>query len=163
MPEFNNLTELYKYLQNEMREVMNNEMADMVKKKESESVEKNVYDVYKPNNGKPFVYDRRKTNGGLADESNMKHTVKNTSNSVELSVKNTTKGKDQNFQIADLVEYGDGYNNKEYEYKTNRDGTASEYLSGRPFTEKTEEDILQSNEHVTVMKNGLKSRGIDVT
>jgi hypothetical protein len=161
--EFKNENELIKYLQSQMRDVMNNEMAQMVKKKESESVEKNVYQAYQPENGEPFIYERRKINGGLADERNMKHKVKNVPNGVELSVENKTKGKDDNFQIADLVEYGDGYNGKEYDYKTNRIGTEHEYLRGRPFTEKTEEDIVQSNEHVEIMKNGLKARGIDIT
>jgi hypothetical protein len=158
--EFKNLNELIKYLNVQMRDVMNTDMAQMVKKKESESVEKNVYEAYQPENGEPFVYERRKTNGGLSDESNMKHSVKNVPNGVELSIKNTTKGKDQNFQIAELVEYGDGYNGREYEYKTNRNDTADEYLRARPFTEKTEEVILQSDEHVKVMRNGLKAKGI---
>jgi hypothetical protein len=161
--EFKNLTELNKYLNQQMREVMENEMAAMVKKKESESVEKNVYEAYQPENGKPFVYERRKTNEGLADERNMKHKVKNIKDGVELSVENTTKGKDQNFRLDTLIEYGDGTDGKEYQYKTNRLNTADEYLRDRPFTEKTEESIAQSNEHVEVMKNSLKSRGINVT
>src|SRR5205085_10844403 len=107
--------------------------------------------------------ERRKTNSGLADESNMKHKVKNVKDGVELSVENTTKGKDQNFRIDTLIEYGDGTDGKEYQYKTNRINTADEYLRARPFTEKTEESIAQSNEHVEVMKNALKAKGIDVT
>ena len=161
--EFKNLTELNKYLNQQIREVMDNEMAAMVKKKESESVEKNVYQAYQPDNGEPFVYERRKTNGGLEDERNMKHNVRNIKDGVELSVENTTKGKDQNFRLDTLIEYGDGTDGKEYQYKTNRINTADEYLRARPFTEKTEESIAQSNEHVEVMKNALKAKGIDVT
>jgi hypothetical protein len=161
--EFKNLTELNKYLNQQIREVMDNEMAAMVKKKESESVEKNVYQAYQPDNGEPFIYERRKTDGGLADERNMEHKVKNVKDGVELSVENITKGKDQNFRLDTLIEYGDGTDGKEYQFKTNRIGTADEYLRGRPFTEKTEESILQSNEHVKIMKNTLKAKGIDVT
>jgi hypothetical protein len=161
--EFKNLEELIKHLNIQMRDVMNNEMAQMVKKKESESVVKNVYEAYQPDNGEPFVYERRKTNGGLADERNMKHKVKNVVNGVELSVENKTKGKDDNFQLDTLIEYGDGTDGKEYDYKTNRISTQDEYLRGRPFTEKTEEAILQSDEHVKIMRNGLKAKGIDIT
>jgi hypothetical protein len=163
MPEFKNLTELNKYLNQQMRDVMNNEMAQMVKTKESESVEKNVYQAYTPNNGEPFVYQRRRENGGLADTKNMMHQVKNVANGVELSVENRTKGKDDKFQLDTLIEYGDGTDGKEYEYKSNRDGTADQYLRARPFTERTEEAIAQSNEHVQIMRNGLKTRGIGVT
>lgn len=162
MPEFKSLTELNKYLNTQMRSVMENEMAQMVKKEESDSVQKNVYQQYQPNNGEPYIYERRKENGGLADKSNMKSKVKNVPNGLELSVENITKGKDDKFRIDDLVEYGDGTNGKEYEYKDNRSDTADEYLRARPFTEKTAENILQSNAHVQVMKNGLKAKGIDV-
>jgi hypothetical protein len=140
---------------------MENEMATMVKNEESKSVEKNVYQQYQPDNGEPFVYERRKTTGGLADKKNMKHKVKNVPNGVELSVENVTKGKDDKFKIADLVEYGDGYDGKEYEYKDNRIDTADEYLQARPFTERTGETILQSDAHIETMKLGLKSRGIE--
>jgi hypothetical protein len=93
----------------------------------------------------------------------MKHKVKNVVNGVELSVENKTKGKDDNFQLDTLIEYGDGTDGKEYDYKTNRIDTQDEYLRGRPFTEKTEEAILQSDEHVKIMRNGLKAKGIDIT
>lgn len=164
MVKFNNIKELEKYMNKQMSEVMNNEMAQMVKKKESESVEKNVYQAYQPSSpdGEPWKYERRRTNGGLADIRNMTHEVINSGNGVELTVENKTKGKDQNFEIDDLVEYGDGYNGKEYEFKKNRDGTAQQYLRPRPFTQRTKEDILMTNKHVDTMRKGLKSRGIDV-
>lgn len=162
MPEIKSLTELNKYLNKQIRSVMEQEMATMVKNEESKSVEKNVYQQYQPNDGEPFIYERRKTSGGLADKKNMKHKVKNIPNGVELSVENVTKGKNDKFKIADLVEYGDGFDGKEYEYKDNRINTADEYLQARPFTERTVESIQQSNEHLLVMKLGLKARGIDV-
>jgi hypothetical protein len=162
MPEFANLDELQVFINGKVEEIMDNEMAQMVKQKESESVETNVYDKYRPNNGEPYVYKRRETSGGLADVSNMQHNVTNNRNGVTLSVENITKGQQENFKIADLVEYGDGYNGKEYQFKNNRDGTAKQYLVARPFTEKTEDIIEQTNEHVKIMEKGLKSKGIDI-
>lgn len=159
--KFKSLTELNKFLQKEMRSVMENEMAQMVKNEESDSVQKNVYQQYEPNQGEPFIYERRKEAGGLADKNNMKSKVKNVPSGVELSVENVTKGKNQKFRLDTLIEYGDGTDGKEYTYKDNRDDTADQYLQARPFTERAAENILQSNAHVHTMKSGLKAKGID--
>ena len=163
MPEFKNLTELNKYINQQMKNALQNEVAQVVKNKEQEKVVTEVYEKYTPNNGEPWVYERRGTSGGLADQRNMKSKVKNIKDGVELSVENVTKGKDEKVQISDLVEFGDGYRGLEYDYKENRDDTADQYLQSRPFQERTVDELAQTNEHVKAMKNGLIRQGLNVT
>lgn len=165
MATVNSINELKKYLNKYIQEVLDENVAPVVKNKEQEKVITEVYDKYSPStpDGEPFKYERRGWNGGLADQKNMKHQVKNTANGVELSVENVTKGKDENFRLDTLIEYGDGTDGKEYEYKTNRDGTAYQYLQGRPFTKSTIEELEQSGEHIQAFVRGMKGKGIEIT
>jgi hypothetical protein len=166
MPEFKTLAQLEAHVNKIMRDALNTEVAQLVKNKEQEKVITEVYDKYKPSspNQEPWIYERRGTRDGLADQKNMKHKVKSLGKgSLELSVENKTKGKDDKYQISDLIEYGDGYNGMEYDWKDNRDNTADQYLQARPFQEKTMESIEQSGEHIKAMKKGLIRQGLDVT
>jgi hypothetical protein len=165
MPEFKSLTELNKYLQKHMRDVLQNEVAEKVKEVEQRNIQDEVYEGYKTSNtgGEPWIYQRRRTNDGLQDKKNIKSKVKNVKDGAELSVENVTKGKDDKFRLDTLIEYGDGTDGKEYEYKDNRDNTADQYLRGRPFTQETTNELTQTNEHVQVFKNGMKNRGFDIT
>ena len=86
--------------------------------------------------------------------------VKITNNSVEMSVRNTTTGKDDSFEIADLIEYGDGHNGKEYSYKENREGTSDQYLNSRPFTERTIRELENYRLHIDALKGDLENKGI---
>ncbi|MED3562244.1 hypothetical protein [Bacillus xiapuensis] len=164
MTTVNNIKELSKYLNKHMKEVLEENVAPVVKNKEQEKVITEVYDRYSPStpDGEPFKYERRGYNGGLADQKNMQHKVKTTKDGVELSVENVTKGKDQNFRLDTLIEYGDGTDGKEYQYKTNRDGTANQYLQGRPFTKSTIEELEQSGEHIQAFVRGMKTKGIEI-
>jgi hypothetical protein len=167
MPEFSTLKQLEAYINKQMRDVLQNEVAEKVKDVEQRNIQDEVYEGYVTSQagGQPYIYQRRRTNGGLQDKKNMKSKVKNlgSGQGVELSVENVAKGKDDKFRLDTLIEYGDGTDGKEYEYKTNRDGTADQYLRGRPFTNETVKELESSNEHVHVFKNGMKSRGIDIT
>jgi hypothetical protein len=162
--EFSNLKQLEKYLNKQMADVLQNEVAEKVKDVEQESIDRTVYRGYQPTSpdSEPWVYERRRDDGGLRDRRNMEEAITHTSNGVELSVENTTTGKDDNFEIADLVEYGDGTNGKEYTFKRNRDDTAKQYLRGRPFTQETVETLERTGEHVDEMRKGLKRKGLDV-
>lgn len=165
MPTFKTMKEVEDYIKKQMAETMKQEVAYVVKKTESEKVYSEVYDAYKPKNGEPWRYRRRKKNGGLADTRNMKHKVTTNDNDVELSVENTTKSAHAKygwFRIDDLVEYGDGHNGKQYIYKTNRDGTAWQYLRARPYTAKTIEELKNNKAHIEAFKRGMKKRGIDI-
>lgn len=164
MPTFDNLKQLEDYLNKQMADVMQKEVAEKVKDVEQKQIDKTVYDGYSPSSddGEPWQYERRRDKGGLRSRDNMDVDVQMVGNGVELTVENTTKGKDDNFEIADLVEYGDGYNGKQYTYKRNRDGTANEYLRARPFTKNTADELEMTGEHIDAMKKGLKARGLSV-
>jgi hypothetical protein len=162
---FNSMKDLEKYINQQMADVLQNEVAEAVKKEQSYQVEDEVYDKYSPSSpdGEPWVYERRRDNGGLSDTRNMiTSSPSYTGDGVEVSIENITKGSDDNFQIADLVEYGDGTNGKEYEHKTNRDNTAYQYLRGRPFTKATVEELERTGEHIDAARKGLKRKGLDI-
>jgi hypothetical protein len=168
MPEFKTIKQIEAHINKLMREALNTEVAKVVKNKEQEMVVSEVYDKYSPSteDGEPWEYERRGWKGGLADQKNMKHKTVSlgTGNGLQLSVENKTKGKDdKNMYISDLIEGGDGYNGLEYNYKSNRDGTAGQYLKARPYQQKTVESLEQSNEHVEALKKGLIRQGLDVT
>jgi len=166
MPKFNTLKQLEDHINKLMRDALNVEVAKVVKDTEQEKVITEVYDKYKPSSpdGEPWIYKRRGSSGGLADQRNMKHKVVSlgTANGLELSVENKTNGKDDKVQISDLIEYGDGYNGLEYDWKDNRDDTADQYLQARPFQQKTVQELEQTNEHVEAMRKGLRRQGLDV-
>jgi hypothetical protein len=166
MPDFTTIKQLETHINKLMRDAMNDEVAKVVKNKEQEMVVTEVYDKYSPSSpdGEPWVYERRGSKGGLADQKNMKHKVVSLGNvgGLELSIENKTKGKDENIYLSDLVEGGDGYNGLEYNFKSNRDGTADQYLRPRPYQQKTVEALEQSGEHVEALKKGLIRQGLDV-
>ncbi|MEL3959403.1 hypothetical protein NST17_19820 [Caldifermentibacillus hisashii] len=165
MPAFNNLNSLIKHLNERViKNALGNEVAEKVRDIEQRKIDKTVYSGYRPStsDGEPWVYKRRRDNGGLRDRKNMIADVQVTSDGVKLSVENVTTGSQDNFKIADLIEYGDNTNGKEYAYKRNRDGTADQYLRSRPFTKNTIEELKRTGEHIDALIDGLKKQGIDV-
>lgn len=124
--EFDSLAKLLKHVEKKhFRPVMETVMAEMVKDEEQKAIDKTVYDAYKPGteDGEPWVYKRRRDNGGLRSRDNMKVNVKRVGDGIELSVENITKGAN-GYEISEGIEYGTGY-----EYTSNRDGTADQYTS----------------------------------
>jgi hypothetical protein len=160
---FKNLKDLEKFLNNKIKSAMQNEVAEKVRDVQQSKIDSEVYDAYQPHteDNEPYVYDRRRDDDGLRDRENMVADVKDSGNGVELSVENVAKGKDNDFQIAGLIEYGDGAGYGEYDYKYNRDGTAEQYLKERPFIEETRKSLRQTKQHVDALKNGLNRQGID--
>ncbi|MEK4907333.1 hypothetical protein [Niallia sp. FSL M8-0099] len=157
--EFDSLAKLLKHVEKKhFRPVMETVMAEMVKDEEQKAIDKTVYDAYKPGteDGEPWVYKRRRDNGGLRSRDNMKVNVKRVGDGIELSVENITKGAN-GYEISEGIEYGTGY-----EYTSNRDGTADQYTSPRPFTQETEKEILSRDLHTKTMKQALKARGLDI-
>lgn len=163
--EFKNLKELERYINKQMAETLQNEVAEKVKDVEQRNIQEQVYEGYRPNSPdrEPWKYERRRwQNGGLGDRNSMEVNVSSNGSDVELTVTNRAKSQDGDFEIAPLIEYGDGYNGLEYDYKNNRDNTASQYLKGRPFTAETIDELNKTNEHVTAFKQGMRKRGIEV-
>jgi hypothetical protein len=160
---FKNLKELEKFLNNKIKSAMANEVAEKVRDVQQSKIDTEVYDAYQPNtpDNEPYVYDRRKDNDGLRDRENMIADVKDSGHGVELSVENVAKGKDKDFQLAGLIEYGDNAGYGEYDYKYNREGTAEQYLKERPFIEETRKSLRQTKQHVDALKQGLHRQGIN--
>lgn len=156
---FNNMAQLNSYINKQLEKVLKNDVSPVIKEKESEMVEQEVYAKYKPNNGEPWRYERRKEHGGLADINNMKEYINVKNNKVNLEIVNETTG-DEGYLIADLVEGGDKKNGKEYKYKNNRSGDAQDYLNPRPFQEKTVEALNSSSEIKQAVRRGLNNLGI---
>lgn len=131
------------------------EVANAVKKNEAESIEQQVYGVYKPKD-----YPRRGTKGGLGSKENMVAIVAG----GVLTVTNETPpasgdGYTTDKQLDILVEYGDGYSGNFYDFGSNGGGR---YLFARPFTLHTIESLRGNKDHVEALRAGLKQRGLNV-
>lgn len=165
MPTFANFGELEKFLKDKIANALENEVAEIVRDHQQIAIEDVVYSRYNVVDGvhqDPYVYERRRDRGGLSDRHNMIGTIDYTTDGVRLSIENITKGADSNFEIAGLIEYGDGWQGKEYEYKRNRDNTAYQYLNPRPFIQTTRDRLRQSGDHVRSLRDGLIRQGIVV-
>lgn len=158
-PQFNDMKSLEAFLLQKIQRAMVDTVALEVKQLESENIKEVVYNSYAPK-----VYDRREDNGGLSDIGNMKHQVISGGNHVVLSVDNTTMSNPNYnpnnkspFELAGLVEYGDGAGFGEYDYKSSPD-----YLQPRRFIEKTKQD-LENGKAREIMIKGLIKEGISTT
>lgn len=160
---YKDLNSLFKHLQQQViPDVLEQDVLPVVQKTQSEMVEKHVYDAYSPSspNGEPWVYERRRYNGGLSDPRNMMASFYTVTGGYEMLVQNITKGSDDNFYITPLIEYGDGYGGLQYKYKQNRDNTSWQYLRGRGFIHETIQELKRTLNHVKSFERGLRRHGI---
>lgn len=67
---FDNLSDLFAYIEKDIQDSLKNEVAEEVKNIMSQSVRTSVYNGYDP-----FVYTRRFNNGGLMCKNNMRSHV----------------------------------------------------------------------------------------
>lgn len=155
---FKTTKELYDYLQMKIADSLQNEVFEEVRDVEQKNIDSTVYKSHTPK-----AYQRRGEDGGLiADENIVKEMIDDNT----LSVRNETpanldsqykRATDKN--LPELIEYGDGYNGTHYDYPygENRD----KFMSARPFTQNTIEELEQTKAHVAALKKGLKRNGID--
>ena len=160
------MAELNKAINGMLVDMLNkdNLVSDSIKYTESDMVEQVVYDRYAPNSGEPWIYERRKDKGGLADVDNMYHEAAQANGKVKMKVLNLTppnpKFNDNNLkrgEVAHLVEGGDGAHG--LKYHGSGDG---EYTDPRPFQEETVNQLLRDKEHVQALKTELKAMGLSV-
>lgn len=165
MPTFSNLNELFKYVQEALSDTMQNEVTEVVKETESQAIEDEVYSRYNIVDGErknPYVYQRRGVHGGLSDPDNMVQVVEIIGDQVVLELTNVTRGQQEpSLMVADLVEYGDGVGG-EYDFKSNRDGTAYQYLNPRPFTVETIRRLQESGIITKVVVESLRRKGFTI-
>lgn len=166
MPDFKNLKDLFFYLQNDVAESMQENVLGTVKAIEQYEIFETVYGAYNVTDQgrqEPYVYERRYTEGGLGDVHNIEGDIELKNGEVTMKVINTTKMKDHpSAPLAPLVEYGDNAGYGKYDYKSNKDDTAYQYLQPRPFTQRTKEVLERDKDHVKTLKRSLESKGYDV-
>lgn len=75
---FDNINDLFKYVENKTKDAMKTEVVDTAKSAMSEAINTDVYDVYDPE-----WYTRRGTNGGLSDTEN--YTVHEIKDGIEIT------------------------------------------------------------------------------
>ena len=142
-----------KSLQNEIMRranlALDNEVANNVKEKLKSHVQKDVYSTYSP-----VEYERRKENGGLVDENNIKHKVRERTLYVyeeapiegpRLDAPNWVNKSDS---LARIIEDG-AYN--PWNYRNYR------WTKPRPFMENTQDDInYRYADIVKLLKNRIE-------
>jgi hypothetical protein len=143
MPEFSNLADLERYLNQKISKALETTVSEEAKKTMSEHVEIDVYDRYNPTS-----YERT---GALADESNIQTTMINDNT---LEIENVRKDEETGRLVAPVIESGKGY---EWGYNRN----LNEVIGERPFIQETAKD-LASGKALAALAEGLKKQGLDV-
>lgn len=135
---FDNINDLFKYVDNKTKDAMKNEVADTAKSAMSEAVNTDVYYVYDP-----VWYTRRGTNGGLSDTENF--TVHEIQDGIEITNDTPLDNGCMSPRLDDIICNG---------------------LGKQPFPRdfyKGTADILERSDDLrAALKEGLKARGIDV-
>lgn len=152
---FQSLAQLKRYLEVQIEDTLMSDVKDEVANMIEESGLENVYAVYTPR-----VYRRRRETGGsLLDPKNY---VGETNNG-ELTI-TSTASPDYGYKgindytvksLAELVEYGHGYNGQYYSYPF-------EKMGPRPFIKPTIDKLAEGNTLKDIVKNGLKRHGLTV-
>lgn len=137
--KFNNINSLLDHIKNNVKQTLKEDVADIVKENMAEEIQTNVYNAYHP-----MFYERRGTQGGLGDKSNMEAKVEETA----LTVKNTTpldNGKTNDWELDEIV--CKGYGNMPF---------------ARDFYGGTKERLEENGDHIEALRYGLKNRGYKV-
>ena len=136
---FNNLNQLFNYIDDQIQDTMRKEVADTVKDNMAEAVHTSVYSVYSPE-----YYNRRMNNGGLSDTHNME--VTEIQNGISIHDTASLDNGRSDYNLDDIiVNHG-----------------VLGYPQGRDFYSETWERLEKNKEHTNALKQGLKNRGIKV-
>jgi len=135
---FNNLQDLFKFIESEVKDSLQKDVANKVIEVEQEHIKSDVY-FYEPK--------QYKRTGTLISKNSFE--IKPIENGV--SIRNITQhgGKD----IPQVVEYGVDYDYTGYGY---------EYEDPRPFVRNTREEIFRDNIHIKALKKGLVNKGYKI-
>ena len=152
-----NLSDLKMYIQAQINSTLKDEIKAEVAETAGRIGLSVVYGAYQS----PSIYNRRYGSGeSLLDPENFSGEVDN----GVLTVKSTATP-DYSYHgendytiksLAELVEYGDGYNGQRYSFPV------KEIKEPRPFMAKTAEELESNNALKEALKNGLKRRGLTV-
>lgn len=158
MAEFKSLTEIQKYLEKSVAEIVEDSMQleSYLAEKMRDSILAHVYAAYPD----PPTYERRGDDGGLSDTRNMEITnISVTDGEIRLLFENLTEGNDnlEGEYISGLIEFGNGFDGKHWD---NPSGT---YARPRPFVAKMMEEIIANpGTLIRLLKSELFNAGFKV-
>ena len=141
MAEFNNTKDLLKAMQAQIDKNMQDHMLNVIKIIETDVIESVVYDSYDPKE-----YERRRSNGGLADPDNI--ICIPMGNGLYRYV-NTTQAKDYDVDLVNIIE--SNYPENEDYYDSN--GKNQIYGNERPFQQITMNELQK--DFVNIFKGGM--------
>jgi hypothetical protein len=140
MPSFNNLRDLLRYAQKQVEEsIQSDRVKDAVIEVGKRHVESDVYDVYPD----PVMYER-------TYQLRENWTAEDIENGVRFYDPRYDEETGKN--ITYTIVSGRGY---DYPVPPN-------LTQGRPFIEKTKEDLMQNKQHIEAFKEEMRERGFDV-
>lgn len=158
MKNFKDMASLQKAILLQMETSLRGEVSETIKAEQSKQVETEVYDKYAPNNGEPWVYQRRKQDGGLSDMNNMRGTPTVAGHVIDLTITNETPSADgEGYNIAPIIEQGD---QSKYKYRTVNEERkahpqADAFLEPRPFIQATRDSLRQSGALSAAFAKGM--------
>lgn len=134
--KFDDLDDLFRYIEKQTQDVMKKEVADEAKQAMSEAVQASVYDVYDTK-----YYTRRGKSGGLSDMDN--YDVYEIPDGIEV-VNNTPPDNGSSVDLDDIICNGLG-----------------QQPFPRDFYKETIDILNRSDDLRAALKEGLKARGIN--
>ncbi len=135
--KFNNINSLLDHIKNNVKQTLKEDVADIVKENMAEEIQTNVYNAYHP-----MFYERRGTQGGLGDKSNMEAKVEGTTLTVK-DIAPLDNGR-TDWELDEIV--CKGYGNMPF---------------ARDFYGDIKERLEENGDHIEALRYGLKKRGID--
>lgn len=156
MADYTSLEALFMDLQKKINESLVDEVKDVAIETLESEEQNSVYGAY---NNPDMQYKRRYSNDGLLDERNI--DAKLIADGVLRIQNNAPVNEEYNLgqsdmSLAEMIVKGIGY---DYPLNGNRDYP---YSQPRDFISATEEDLRQTNAHISAMINGLRKRGFEV-
>ena len=151
MAEFTSIEALFASLQKQVNESLVEDVVPVVKDVLRENISSTVYSAYSPK-----MYARRYNEGGLLDNENI-HSKLVSDGTISITndtpVNENYGGDDSTMSLTEQIIEGKGYN-----YIL--EGAA--YLEPRDFMEATREELIQTGDHISALKNGLRKKGFEV-
>ena len=165
MPTFSSFAAIKKYLENEVLkavdDVLVTDVTQEIKNEEVKVINEVVYGAYES----PTQYERRYSDGGIADPDNMIPISYGPGTMVIANVAPFNSGygtSNSGEGLAELIEYGNEGSSYKYDYNMLGEGTEGDYRVPRPFTKVTANNLRANKRHIQALKNGLKSKGFEV-
>lgn len=146
----NSLEKALNRIKKDVKKTIENEVSNKIKETMKERIQEDVYDKYEPTQ-----YVRRREDGGLLDDDNIKSKTISIKDNISLEITNETLSDSHLKRLDKVIEYGVGY-----EWEDSEIYKMQPYP--RPFINNTKEQIDNENIHIDTLKKSLKSKGYDI-